>query len=84
MASYKVPESKDTRVIDFNKCIETFKDDYEELVNKRRKAAGYRVRKALLNMTKLARIMRKDVQDIIKQVIEENKVRKAEKGKKAE
>lgn len=65
MAGYNVPATAAERLADFNTIVEEFKAEYALLTEKQKKVSGHRARKSLLNISKLTRIMRKDVQEFI-------------------
>lgn len=65
MAHYNVPEKSSERISDFDRLYEEFKVEYVLLTEKNKKVSGHRARKALLCISKLSRIIRKDIQDII-------------------
>jgi len=65
MAGYNVPATAAERLVDFTAIVEEFKNEYALLTEKQKKVSGHRARKSLLNISKLTRVMRKDVQDVI-------------------
>jgi len=65
MAHYIVPEKSSERISDFDKLYNEFKAEYMLLTEKNKKVSGHRARKALLCISKLSRVIRKDIQDII-------------------
>jgi hypothetical protein len=60
--SYDVPGTADERLSEFTKYCDEFKTEYTEFKDKAKKVSGHRARKALLNIAKLTRFIRKDVQ----------------------
>jgi hypothetical protein len=60
--SYDVPGTADERMSEFTKYCDEFKAEFTEFKDKQKKVSGHRARKALLNIAKLTRFIRKDVQ----------------------
>jgi hypothetical protein len=65
MATYKIPETANERISDFDRLILEFKHDYKLFIEKQKKVSGHRARKSLLSLSKLTRFIRKDIYDIL-------------------
>lgn len=68
MASYQVPETSEKRMDDLLKFIGEFKENYAELKEKQKKAAGSRAKKVLNNIKKLGTAVRRDIQEEINNI----------------
>jgi hypothetical protein len=62
MSNYSIPTTAQERLQDFTNMYNEFCEQSATFKEKSKKASGHRARKALLNMTKLIRIIRKDIQ----------------------
>jgi hypothetical protein len=51
------------RISEFKAVYESFLSEYLTFKEKTKKVSAYKARKALLNLTKLAKAIRKDIQD---------------------
>jgi hypothetical protein len=65
MAIYKAPETSEGRLKDFFELVDEFKTEFATFVEKGKKASAFRARKALLSISKLTKLIRKDVSDSI-------------------
>lgn len=65
MAKYELPKTPAERLTDFNKLVGEFNEEYNSFTDKAKKVSAHRARKALLSISKLARFIRKDIQDAI-------------------
>jgi hypothetical protein len=71
--SYQVPATADERVSALNAQVEEFKTEYAILTEKQKKVSAHRARKALLNIAKLTRVIRKDIQEYAAKLTKELK-----------
>lgn len=75
MTCYKVPETAEERISDFNRLFEEFKQERSIFVEKQKKVSGHRARKALLSIAKLSRFIRKDFQDVLRTLTKTEKAK---------
>lgn len=72
MAIYKAPETSEGRLKDFFELVDEFKTEFTTFVEKGKKTSAFRARKALLSISKLTKLIRKDIIDSIETKKHEN------------
>ena len=63
MANYVIPATQQERLDSFVVMCNEFSAEYSEFKAKNKKISAYKARKALLNISKLTKSIRKDIQD---------------------
>lgn len=71
--SYQVPATAEERIAALNAQVEEFKTEYAILTEKQKKVSAHRARKALLNIAKLTRVIRKDIQEYAAKLVKKDK-----------
>jgi len=70
--SYQVPNTFQERISEFNVLVDEFKQELVLLTEKQKKVSGARARKALLSISKLTRVLRKDIAEIVANMSKSN------------
>ncbi|MDD5649344.1 MAG: hypothetical protein PHF86_02855 [Candidatus Nanoarchaeia archaeon] len=74
--AYQAPATASERLEGLGELYNEFTNEYGLLVQKNKKISGHRARKALLSITKLARIIRQDINEVIAEISKPEKKEK--------
>ena len=65
MANYFIPTTLEERILALKLIQDNFAIEYITFLEKGKKASAYKARKALLNMSKLTKVIRLDIKNVL-------------------